>query len=287
MLSLRTRKDYESLPLSPGGEATESTEFIARDAGNTKDKTTPATFRWLSAIAFFTFFNFCFVIYSVYSVTSGSSTVLTSQNTANLPFRSTYIGFDRLYNNSTDIPSFGTFVNRPRHVSLRSQVSGKSVSSEPPYIVIPEGYIPTGQKRVLTNEEVYTVAHFRTMDWGMETCRLVFDIPSSNDTEGRFFKYASLQPSDSTRTARVDIWGVEPNAPSHTRPRRLGSSPVASLKLTYDSKVKSVMFKCTAATFYDFEIACSVLPESSPCNIDLTFPRNHGSMFYIEQSQSV
>ncbi|KAL0566967.1 hypothetical protein V5O48_015031 [Marasmius crinis-equi] len=120
--------------------------------------------------------------------------------------------------------------------------------------MIPEGYVPTGQKRVLVNEKVYSIAHFRTMDWGMENCRFVFEIPASNDTDSKFYKYAVLQSATAAPVVRADIWRVETQAPVHARPKRLETDPIASLDLTYGSSIRSSMFTCKAASLYDYEI---------------------------------
>jgi hypothetical protein len=146
-----------------------------------------------------------------------------------------------------------------------------------------------------------TVVQFRVIDWGMERCRLILNVPAANSTA---YHGGAEDPAEN-----IDVWALE-----HQDQPELFSRPDSVLKLTRTHliakfktapghKESSPIFDCASASNVNVELACS--PGRS-CDFDFYYRgtkhtstlqsfiyysklklTNYCEVFYIEQMQSI
>ncbi|THU95091.1 hypothetical protein K435DRAFT_839618 [Dendrothele bispora CBS 962.96] len=258
-------RQYESVP--------QAIEHIEQNPG-ILDQRIPH--RWMTCILLLTLLNLSFITYHVFfGVNFGT------QNTdiSNLDYRSTYIGFDLLYN-KTAAPYWKQIVNKPRYIRVVSPTKPDQVIRDNiQYDLTPDGYVSSLLEQIFVDKELSTIVQFRTIDWGMERCKLVFTVPKN---------FSSGIMSNS----QIDVWALDSESPSYfvnptwrKRPKRVNL--VTTFTLSPGESSVSSNFPCPSASNYNFELACSATSLPAPCYVNLVQSRSHEIMFYLEQSQSI
>ncbi|ESK90419.1 hypothetical protein Moror_13667 [Moniliophthora roreri MCA 2997] len=229
---------------------------------------------WLAVISTVSLLNVLLLSYD----TIRAFTTTPTHDLSKLEHRSTYIGFERLYNATNRAPEHQPIYNWPRHLSVVS--SNDPELSKPQgrrYYYTDNGYIPTEVYRVTVDIETSTVAQFQVMDWGMENCQLVINPSAVNDT-----KHFSL--IDSQRV--VDIWVLEAPSDSYLKNPTWSRKPkrakfLTSMEVSYGLESRSPVFSCPSGSMQAFEIVC---PSSDPtCRMDLMHTGWKKNVLYMQQ----
>jgi hypothetical protein len=97
-------------------------------------------------------FNILLVTYSLFAY----HTKLPKYNLDELEYRSTYIGFDRLYSNTSYAPTkFHPLINRPRFMSsVWSDEPTKVAQLWPTRFLSPDGFVPVAERRLKVTNSV-------------------------------------------------------------------------------------------------------------------------------------
>ncbi|KAI0667428.1 hypothetical protein C8Q78DRAFT_982017 [Trametes maxima] len=135
------------------------------------------------------------------------------------------------------------------------------------------GLIYPDTRRIVISEKTSTFLQFRNIDYAMERCVIVVDVPNRLD------EYSPETTLDDPTV--VDIWHVDVDvrteispytggASMHNAPRRLDLLVTLTFSLANTSR--SQEFRCPSGEFTAVELACSGrggLPrESSKCFVD-------------------
>ncbi|KAK7052917.1 hypothetical protein VNI00_004237 [Paramarasmius palmivorus] len=260
---------YAPLPQSPGGHTSSERRYPR------------LLIAWVALVSTLSLLNTIVLSYN----TARAFSEVPSYELSKLELRSTYIGFERLYNKTMSIPMHTPITNWPRHLSVVSSVSPTVPKPQGRrYHLDPNGYMSEYEYRVTINTKTSTIAQFRVMDWGMEDCRLVIAPPAANDTNS----FALIDGSP----AMIDVWKLELDRawelyvrhPTWSgKPKR--SAYLASLNISYNSESQSLNFPCLSGSVHAFELACS--SADSDCDVDLMHMGWKNNVIYLQQSQSL
>ncbi|THU89927.1 hypothetical protein K435DRAFT_728711 [Dendrothele bispora CBS 962.96] len=206
-----------------------------------------------------------------------------------LEHRSSYIGFDSLYQNKSFLrTTYKPIVNHARVLSTVYSTDPKKVS--PIWVnqhLTKDGYVPIAERRLLVESEVSTVTQYRIMDYGMESCKLVLDIPSGNLTDK---DYAALYGPLESQDIELDIWALDWG--KHLDFSRLSwdSKPprknyVGRLVASYGRTDETEAFSCFSASYQTFEVTCAAT--SANCYVNAMRGGWERGPLYIIQSQTL
>jgi hypothetical protein len=216
-----------------------------------------------------------------------------------LPSKSSYINFDKLYGphgfrKSTPRPSVINVARAFGHVS--SAEPQKTFSQWTDLWLTKNGYIPLDDRKLLVTAEISTIVQFRVLDWGMENCTIIFDIPIS-DTSGSSSeshwarssrKEADLPSRIGTRLLLHEL--EAPHKLDFTRltysnkPRRVRE--IAQIDIHRGHKLELPSFQCTSGTYFTVEVSCA--PEDAEeCALEYLAVNRHVSGMYIYQRQTI
>jgi len=197
-------------------------------------------------------------------------------------FRSSYINLDILY-------SKGNISSSQHGPIVNHALSFVQVSLTEPEKIIPTyhtgssmekfGFVPFIERRLLVTPEISTVAQFRAIDFGMESCSLAVGVPSLNQTEGQ----AMPLP-----TFTLDVYSLPIRNKLELRTVSYSSLPptkslFAQLVLTEDTVVQTPNFPCQSLSYHTFFLACS----DPDCHLDLIGTRNDQSGLFMYQYQTI
>lgn len=197
--------------------------------------------------------------------------------------RSPYINFDLLYSNTT--------AQRTRHDPIVNhgrdfvQISSTEPHRAYPYygdLVLTEvGPVPPLTRHLLVTPEVSsnfkfyiyppilmeckvsTIAQFRVVDYGMESCSLAITTPPQNDSATTISSSLDLPVSLEVWTLpakhKLDLarltWTTRPQPRAH----------LGTLTITYGNTYHIPRFECRSGSYQTFELSCS----SPDCHIDI------------------
>jgi hypothetical protein len=197
--------------------------------------------------------------------------------------RSSYINFDLLYSN--------TSVHRTRHDPIVNH--GRDfvqVSSTEPYrayplygdLVLTEiGPVPPFTRHLLVTSQISTIAQFRVIDYGMESCSLAITTPPKNDTAGIISSSLDLPVSLEVWTLptkhKLDLakltWATRPQPRTH----------VGTLAISHGATYHMPRFECRSGSYQTFELSCS----SPNCHIDIMGVGKGQSGLYMYQYETI
>ncbi|KAF9522774.1 hypothetical protein CPB83DRAFT_863954 [Crepidotus variabilis] len=202
-----------------------------------------------------------------------------------LPFRNSYVNFDKLYQNK----SFPHSDLRPitNHARAFYQVSSKNGEKDQVMNVWSQerltrgGMMPEYGRRLIVNSTMSTFAQFQVMDYGMEECAIAISIPAPGTD-------ALVTSSGSTMKASIDVYKY----PSISTPMdfsRLSWSTkpssrrvfLFSLPVSYGATRESKKFRCLSQSAQTFEFACA------DCSVDVVGHGHQLEGLFMKQYQTV
>ncbi|KAH7918120.1 hypothetical protein BV22DRAFT_1025126 [Leucogyrophana mollusca] len=201
-----------------------------------------------------------------------------------LQIRSSYVNLDVLYAN--------TNISASRHGPIMSHARAfAQVSSAEPDRVYPsysgreirkEGILPLYERRLLVTPEISTIASFRVLDFGMESCSFAVAVPPKNQTTD------FISGPQGNGTVTLDVWSLQVEGALDlrdlswkTRPR--SRSFLGPLTVSYGAIRQMPKFPCRSQSYQTVEISCST-PE---CNVDVLGVGAEVSSLYMYQYQTV
>ncbi|KAH7912744.1 hypothetical protein BJ138DRAFT_1112041 [Hygrophoropsis aurantiaca] len=275
--------EYTSLLHEDGQLKDEIYPGTPRESKSSDSFTTHFVTRWaIMIIAICTVFDL--VLVSCVGVQYVRST-FWSQPHEPLEMRSSYVNLDVLYSNPT--------VNKTsRHGPITSHARAfAQVSSAQPDRVYPsyvgreirkEGVLPLYERHLMVTPEIATIASFRVLDFGMESCSLAIAVAQKNQTTD----FISGPRGDDTVT--LDIWSLEVqgvpdlhNLSWKTRPQ--SRSFLGPLTVSYGAIHQTPQFPCNSQSYVTVEVSCPT-PE---CQVDVLGMGTETASLYMYQYQTV
>ncbi|KAF4620403.1 hypothetical protein D9613_001181 [Agrocybe pediades] len=221
-------------------------------------------------------FNFLILMIVRGSMPSANLSPVTLDD---LPFQSTFVGFDDLYDrlgmgnrNASASLSRGPMTNIPR-VLLQLDASNPTKYS-PLWTekwVTDGGMVPYRERRMIVTQSISTFAEFHVMDYGMKNCSVSLAFPGAASS------------MSSTPTYRLDIWKLDWNsALDHhqltwinrpQRKERLGSFIISST--TRKSTQELEGYLCESGTYQILEVTCG----AGACDLDVASGQEAQGLF--------
>ncbi|GJE92357.1 hypothetical protein PsYK624_085110 [Phanerochaete sordida] len=204
----------------------------------------------------------------------------------NLEFGDAYIGLDELYAS----PDIHTLEIKP--IVLAPRVSA------PVFRDAPDRLTPLGahdiwsdtwgttspnERHLLVGPATHTVVQFRTIDFGMEDCELVVDLPAHGAALEGGAAFA-LQPG-----SRFDVFRVRTAQALQTKTLSWRTRPstrelVTSVAPEAGARTTVARFPCPRGSLHTFEVACA---GEEDCLVDVWSSHNYTWGMNIYQHQTV
>ena len=118
--------------------------------------------------------------------------------------------------------------------------------------------------------QVHTVAQFRALDFGMEECSLVIQLPGNGD------RVESKEPFLFHPLSALDVFRLDAPKPLDVRKLSYSTRPqrreqVATVTPRAGGETPVARFPCVWGSLHTFEVACS---SSSDCLVDIWSSQN-------------
>ncbi|KAF7305434.1 hypothetical protein HMN09_00796000 [Mycena chlorophos] len=188
-------------------------------------------------------------------------------NPTKLKYPNPYIGLEHAVL-PTDIPPAKPILNTPLLLAQVNRSAPAQVYPQTPKWDSTFGMIYSEDREVVVDSEVSTIAQFRALDFGMESCVLTLEIPSPNiaDAEGLSLPYKAVTIAP-TATLSLEIYTLaasdDPIIPAtlswKTRPERVNLLSTFTFNALQTEKdgalLRSDAFDCPARSVLTFEMA--------------------------------
>ncbi|KAI0739368.1 hypothetical protein C8Q80DRAFT_1111114 [Daedaleopsis nitida] len=206
--------------------------------------------------------------------------------TDKLEYANPYIGLKELYTSGK------IHASKIQPILLRPQVSAQVFVHEPTrlaprgehdYNIPMQGMLSPNERHLHVTPKTHTIVQFRTIDYGMEDCHLVFTLPAL-DTALEDHASFTMHPA-----SRFDIFRLTTKRPVDMKVLSYSSKPqmaekVATLQPRLDGDTLIHRFPCVWGTLHVFEIACA---DTSECLLDTWSSQNTTYGVNIYQHQTV
>ncbi|KAJ7038981.1 hypothetical protein C8F04DRAFT_1088138 [Mycena alexandri] len=174
-----------------------------------------------------------------------------------LHYPNPYIGLEHAV--LTDVSPPAPIVNFPLVLAQTNSSNPKSVSLQQPHSLTTFGMIYPQEREFLVDEEVSTIAQFRILDFRMERCIAVLEIPSSADVHD--FPNKTVALSDDSLHLQIWLLDAADDIDPHTlcwvtRPRRTSLLSTMAVRPGHNL-LESPTFTCPARSLVTLEISCS------------------------------
>jgi hypothetical protein len=196
--------------------------------------------------------------------------------------RTSYINLDVLYSKG--------IVNSSYHAPIVNHAfSFVQVSLKDPKKVLPTyhtrfferrfGPVPLLESRFLVTPGISTVAQFRAIDFGMESCSLAVGVPPLNETHGQvmFPPTFTLDVYTLPIQERLNLQAVSYSSLPPTK------TLFARLALSEGIIVQTPKFPCRTLSYHTFLLACS----HPDCRLDLIRTTYDESGLFMYQYQTI
>ncbi|KIK52791.1 hypothetical protein GYMLUDRAFT_49750 [Collybiopsis luxurians FD-317 M1] len=221
----------------------------------------------------------CFTLRSITSLTWGASSQLV------LLRPDPYIGLG-IATIGIESPPLKPVINLPIAVAQVNQAEQKQIYHEFLKRLTPYGMVYPLDKNITVTKVMSTVMQFRTIDYGMETCQLIADMPSFQDLLKH--KKHKLYQLPSGADTLVDIWTLDATEELDvtklsfaTKPRRIARVGQWNVTLGYETLL-SPKIPCPSRSILAFELACA----TEKCDIIMRQDEYPPFMaVYIKQTQ--
>ncbi|KAJ3013527.1 hypothetical protein NUW54_g1570 [Trametes sanguinea] len=201
------------------------------------------------------------------------SEVYADVGTAGLEYANPYHGLAELYSSgAVEPPRIAPLLNTPRVVAqvFSDQPAQLAPIGEHDLFNKAFGTFSPHEKHLYVAENTITIAQFRTVDFGMEECSLVFRLPGSGD------RIESKEPFQFNPLSVFDVYRLDAPAPLdirklsyHTRPPV--QEKVATVSPRPGEETFVSRFPCPWSTLHTFEVVCS---KGSDCLVDVWSSQN-------------
>ncbi|KAJ7107804.1 hypothetical protein C8R44DRAFT_320071 [Mycena epipterygia] len=197
-----------------------------------------------------------------------------------LTYPNTYIGLEKAVLNDT-IPA-QPIINFPLVLAQINSSEPLAEELQRNRLVSASGKIYAQEREFLVTHEVFTIAQFRSIDFGMERCVAKLEIPSLADVENLPHKKVSI----SNEPCTLQIWSLDTAGDTQPRTFSWASRPRRIDLLTTmvvgprPNLMSSPFFPCPSLTSLAFEISSSTAGCHLHFQQDTKSPR---LAFYITQ----
>ncbi|KAF9553341.1 hypothetical protein CPC08DRAFT_697847 [Agrocybe pediades] len=200
-----------------------------------------------------------------------------------LPFQSTFVGFDDLYDrlgmgnrNASASLSRDPITNIPR---VLLQLDASNTTKDSPLWtekwVTDGGMVPYRERRTIVTQSISTFAEFHVMDYGMKNCSVSLAFPGAASS------------TTSTPSYRLDVWKLDwSSALDHhqltwinrpQRKERLGSFIISS---TMKKSVQELEgYLCESGTYQILEVTCG----AGACDLDVAASGQEAQGLFMRQ----
>ncbi|TDL29995.1 hypothetical protein BD410DRAFT_780511 [Rickenella mellea] len=194
---------------------------------------------------------------------------------------SAYIGLERIerpksWNASEPIENFAFIVGQVQRTD-----PSKVLELAAPHTLTWQGRVHPDDRHFLISPTINTVAQFRVLDFGMESCQVAITLPPKSEL-GSFGTKKSIFLQ--TKVVKVDVFRLStPNSADlimthklswNTRPPRIGL--LGTLDVRVGETVTTPAFNCTSGSLETVEFACA--EEEPSCHIDFVQDRKKPRM---------
>ncbi|KAJ7730164.1 hypothetical protein B0H16DRAFT_1329982 [Mycena metata] len=181
----------------------------------------------------------------------------SAPSSTRLRYPNPYIGLEHAV--LTDISPPAPIVNFPLVLAQINSSSPKSVYLQQPRTLTTFGMIYPQEREFFVDEKVSTITQFRTLDFRMERCIAVLEIPSPADVHD--FPNNTVALSDIAPSLEIWLLDAADDIDQHTlswvtRPRRTRLLSTMAVRPGHNL-LESPPFTCPARTLVTLEIGCS------------------------------
>jgi len=126
------------------------------------------------------------------------------------------------------------------------------------------GTISPNDRRFRVNQEIHTIAQFRTRDFGLEDCQIIINVPY-REPPVKILGLMNYTVELSSDTVHVEMWRLSSARNSFTnpsalswssRPQRMDASPLHTFAIERGRSSQSVHFPCPQDSTHTFEFSC-------------------------------
>ncbi|KAI1782600.1 hypothetical protein LXA43DRAFT_1103694 [Ganoderma leucocontextum] len=213
-------------------------------------------------------------------------TVFADLSTDKLDFANPYHGLDALYSSGKiNSSKIDPIQNIPRVVAQVFPDRPKEPAPVGEHDLFNKvfGTLSPHEKHLHVAPNVHTIAQLRALDFGMEECSLVIQLPGHGDRiEGK-------EPFRFNQLSAFDVYRLDAPKPLDVRKLSYSTKPpaqerVASLVLKSGEENLVTTFPCPWGTLHTFEVVCG---EGSNCLLDIWSSQNTTYGIYMYQHQTV
>ncbi|RPD52401.1 hypothetical protein L226DRAFT_259130 [Lentinus tigrinus ALCF2SS1-7] len=213
-------------------------------------------------------------------------TVYADLSTDELEFANPYHGLDALYRSGTiESSKIDPIQNIPRVVAQVFPGRPKELAPVGEHDLFNKafGTLSPHEKHLQVSPDVHTIAQFRALDFGMEECSLVIQLPGNGD---------HIESKEPFLFHPLSVFEVfRPDAPKPLDVRKLSYSTrpprkekIATVTPRAGEETPITRFPCAWGTLHTFEVACG---STSDCLVDIWSSQNTTYGIYMYQHQTV
>ncbi|TFK86959.1 hypothetical protein K466DRAFT_586786 [Polyporus arcularius HHB13444] len=214
------------------------------------------------------------------------NTVYADLSTDELEFANPYHGLDALYRSGTIASSkIDPIQNIPRVVAQVFPGRPKELAPVGEHDLFNKafGTLSPHEKHLQVSPSVHTIAQFRALDFGMEECSLVIQLPGNGD------RIESKEPFLFDPLSTLDVFRLDAPKPLDVRKLSYTTRPptkekIATVTPRAGEETPVTRFPCVWGSLHTFEVACS---SASDCLVDIWSSQNTTYGIYMYQHQTV
>ncbi|CDO70536.1 hypothetical protein BN946_scf184573.g4 [Trametes cinnabarina] len=214
------------------------------------------------------------------------NTAYADLGTAGLEYANPYHGLAELYSSgAVQPPTIKPLLNTPRVVAqvFSDRPEELAPIGEHDLFTKAFGTLSPHEKHLQVTVKTNTIAQFRTVDFGMEECSLVFRLPGSGH------RIESKEPFQFDPRSVFDIYRLESSKPLDVRTLSYRTRPpmkekVATISPRAGEDTLITHFPCSWSSLHTFEVACA---EGSNCLVDVWSSQNTTWGIYMFQHQTI
>ncbi|KAI0710797.1 hypothetical protein C8Q76DRAFT_624025 [Earliella scabrosa] len=291
---LRRDDIAESYALLPDGDR-ESLDF-EEDTDNTRASTSKCTrTTWFSSGSQPSALGWVLALLVVVAATDGIALVCMSRimrtvyadlGTDELEFANPYHGLDALYSSGiVNSSKIEPMQNVPRVVAqvFPDRPAELAPLGEHDMFNKVFGTLSPHEKHLHVGPGVHTIAQLRALDFGMEECELVIQLPGSGD------RVESAEPFLFNPLSLFDVFRLDAPKPLDVRKLSYRTKPptkekVATVMARAGEETTVTRFPCVWGSLHTFELACA---PGSDCLVDIWSSQNTTYGVYMYQHQTI
>ncbi|EJF62013.1 hypothetical protein DICSQDRAFT_136127 [Dichomitus squalens LYAD-421 SS1] len=213
-------------------------------------------------------------------------TVFADLGTDELEFANPYHGLETLYRSGKiNASKIDPIQNLPRVVAQVFPDRPKELAPIGEHDLFNKvfGTLSPHEKHLHVSPNVHTIAQFRALDFGMEECSVVIQLPGHGD------RIEGSEPFRFNQLSVFDVYRLNALKPLDVRKLSYSTKPpaqerVASLMAKGGEETLVTTFPCPWGTLHTFEVVCG---EGSDCLVDIWSSQNTTYGIYMYQHQTI